>query len=357
MRKIIHIDMDCFFAAIEMRDNPALRDVPMAVGGRPDARGVIATANYPARKFGVRSAMASAYALRLCPHLIIVRTDIRKYAEVSQTIHEIFAEFSNLIEPLSLDEAFLDVTDNQDFHGSATLIANEIRRRIFQETGLTASAGVAPNKFLAKVASDINKPDGIKVIPPHEIDAFMHTLPVARIPGVGPVTQERMKTLGIHTCLDLQKRSLEELTRHFGNSAPRLFDLCRGIDHRPVRPEREPKSISTETTYPEDLPTLGDCIQALPPLLTSLKRRLARKQQKYETPIRGIFVKIKFNDFQQTTLERTGLTDLSLHNFASLLEAAFERGQRPVRLLGLGVRLDPEPDDAPQQLELPLDFP
>src|SRR5690606_29712062 len=158
MRKIIHIDMDCFFAAIEMRDNPALRDVPMAVGGRPDARGVIATANYPARKFGVRSAMASAYALRLCPHLIIVRTDIRKYADVSQTIHEIFAELSNLIEPPPLDEAFLDVTDNQDFHGSATLIANEIRRRIFQETGLTASAGVAPNKFLAKVASDINKP-------------------------------------------------------------------------------------------------------------------------------------------------------------------------------------------------------
>lgn len=362
MRKIIHIDMDCFFAAVEMRDNPSLRDVPMAVGGRPDMRGVIATSNYPARKFGVRSAMASAYALRLCPHLILVPGDFPKYQAASQIIHSIFAEFSDTIEPLSLDEAFIDVTDSPHFQGSATLIANEIRRRIFQETSLTASAGVAPNKFLAKVASDIQKPDGLTVIPPDKIAAFVRTLPVARIPGVGPVTQERMKTLGINTCNDLQRRTPEELMRHFGNSAQRLFELSHGIDDRPVRTERTPKSVSTENTYPEDLPTLGDCIQALPPLLTSLKRRLARKEQTrkeqgHEVPIRGIFVKLKFDDFEQTTLERTGLKDLTLNNFADLLEAAHQRGNRPVRLIGIGARFDAELDDGPEQLELPIDFP
>lgn len=360
MRKIIHIDMDCFFAAVEMRDNPALRDVPMAVGGRPDTRGVIATSNYPARKFGVRSAMASAYALRLCPHLILVPTDIKKYYEASQIIHAIFAEFSDIIEPLSLDEAFIDVTSSEHFQGSATLIAHEIRRRIFAETSLTASAGVAPNKFLAKVASDVQKPDGLTVITPDKIPEFVRTLPVARIPGVGPVTQERMKTLGILTCQDLQRRTPEELMRHFGNSAQRLFELSHGIDERPVRTERTAKSVSTENTYPEDLPTLGHCIQALPPLLTSLKRRLARKEtaRQDNTPsVRGIFVKLKFDDFEQTTLERTGLKDLTLNNFAELLEAAHQRGNRPVRLIGIGVRLDASPHDGPEQLELPLGLP
>ncbi|MBA2665192.1 MAG: DNA polymerase IV [Bradymonadaceae bacterium] len=352
MRKIIHVDMDCFYAAIEMRDNPALRDVPLAVGGHPERRGVIATANYPARVFGVRSAMASARAMRLCPQLTILPPNITKYREASQTIREIFARFSQVIEPLSLDEAFLDVTGSEDFQGSATLIANEIRRLIFEQTGLTASAGVASNKFLAKVASDVNKPDGIQVVAPHEIDAFIAPLPVARIPGVGPVTQQRMKALGLHTCRDLQKRSLEQLAREFGNWAPRLYELCRGIDERPVRTEREAKSVSVENTYPHDLPDLGACIQALPPLLESLERRLRRNQ--HAAAIRGIFVKVKFDDFQQTTLERREIKEPTITNYARLLESAFDRGKRPVRLLGVGVRLESEDDEGPQQLELPL---
>ncbi|MFU8803030.1 MAG: DNA polymerase IV [Bradymonadaceae bacterium] len=353
MRKIIHVDMDCFYAAIEMRDDPSLREIPLAVGGRADRRGVIATANYRARVFGVHSAMSSARALRLCPNLLIVPGNMAKYREASEHIREIFSRFTELIEPLSLDEAFLDVSECEEFRGSATLIAAEIRRLIFAETGLTASAGVAPNKFLAKVASDVNKPDGMKIVAPGQIEAFLEDLPVSRIPGVGKVTGERMKRLRISTCKDLERCSLEDLVRHFGKFGYRLHDLSRGIDERPVRDERQPKSVSVENTYPRDLPHLEACVLALPELIKSLKKRLDRKE--VGEAIRGIFVKVKFDDFQQTTLERTELREPSLNNYAALLEMAYARGERPVRLLGVGVRLEVD-EEGVQQLELPLDL-
>jgi DNA polymerase IV len=351
MRKIIHIDMDCFYAAIEMRDDPSLRDIPIAVGGSAERRGVIATSNYRARAFGVRSAMSSVRALKLCPQLRIVPTNMAKYREESRKIHQVFGQFTDRIEPLSLDEAYLDVTGCSHLHGSATLIAAEIRRLIFAETSLTASAGVAPNKFLAKVASDVNKPDGMKVITPADVDAFVATLPVGRIPGVGAVTEERMKRMKLATCADLQTWSRDDLMRHFGKFGARLYELSRGIDDRPVRTERQPKSVSVEQTYPKDLPDLQSCMMALPELIDDLKKRLARKE--LDEDIRGIFVKVKFDDFQQTTLERGELQELTFSNYAALLEPAFWRGGRPVRLLGVGVRLATDDGEA-EQLELPL---
>lgn len=350
MRKIIHIDMDCFFAAIEMRDNPALRGIPMAVGGDPDRRGVIATANYDARRFGVRSAMASAHALRLCPHLTIVPGRIAAYRKESAIIRAIFEDFTDQIEPLSLDEAYLDVSQSDLCRGSATLIATEIRRQIQETTGLTASAGVAPNKFLAKVASDINKPDGLFVITPDEIDDFIRTLPVERIPGVGKVTAEKLHRMGLKTCADLQELSYTELLRRFGRHGHRLHDLCRGIDERPLRIERIPKSISVENTYAQDLPDAEACVARIPELFDSLIKRLERRKDR--PPIRALFVKIKFDDFRQTTLERSEYTRPRKPDFERLMREALTRHDRPVRLLGLGLRLDAESVDQPVQLEL-----
>ncbi|RYZ65306.1 MAG: DNA polymerase IV, partial [Proteobacteria bacterium] len=248
MRKIIHVDMDAFYASVELRDRPEFIGKPISVGGSPDGRGVVATANYEARKFGVKSAMPMATAIRLCPHLVCIRPDFAKYKRESRKVREIFERFTSKIEPLSLDEAYLDVTGLDLFDGSATRIANEIRRLIKEETGLTASAGVAPNKFLAKIASDINKPDGIKVIRPHEIDDFMRTLPIEKIWGVGKVTAKKMHSLGFFTCGDLQRKSIAELTAFFGSWGAKLYDYSRGIDNRSVKESRERKSLSVEET-------------------------------------------------------------------------------------------------------------
>ncbi|TXD38421.1 DNA polymerase IV [Lujinxingia vulgaris] len=349
MRKIIHVDMDCFFAAIEMRDDPLLRGRPIAVGGDPQRRGVIATANYEARKFGVKSAIASAYAMRLCPQLIIVPGRMNVYREESQKIRRIFERYTDQIEPLSLDEAFLDLTHTPHHHGSATLCARAIREAIFKETGLTASAGVSINKFLAKVASELNKPDGQAVIAPHQVAAFMQELPVKAIPGVGKVTARSIHDMGVKTCGDLQRIELAELVRRFGKRGKRLYELARGIDDRPVRTERVARSVSVENTYANDLPDLQACTAKLPALIESLHRRLGRKKR---PPIRAVFVKVKFDDFRQTTVERAELTDPTLDSYAPLLAEALERSERAVRLLGVGVRLDHEYDDLPQQLEL-----
>ena len=348
-RKIIHCDCDCFFAAVEMRDRPELSDIPLAIGGRSDRRGVISTCNYPAREFGVRSAMSTAQALKLCPHLTVLPGSMAKYKEVSQQIMGIFLDYTDQIEPLSLDEAFLDVTGSKHCQGSATLIAEEIRRRVKAEVGITVSAGVAPNKFLAKIASDWNKPDGICVVNPEKVESFLTTLPVKRISGVGEKTALKMEALGISTCLDLRAKSVVELTERFGKFGTRLFELSRGIDDRPVKTHRVRKSISVEHTYPQDISELDQCLDQLPMLIEELEKRFSKYKESRD--IAGVVVKLKFYDFVQTTAENT-VVQPDLSHFRQLLIDAYKRGLRPVRLIGVGYRLSAEQKDQPLQLNL-----
>ena len=345
-RKIIHIDMDCFYAAIEMRDRPELQHHPIAVGGAADRRGVLCTCNYQARQYGIHSAMSSVKALRLCPDLIILPPNMQKYRQSSQAIHHVFQQFTDIIEPLSLDEAFLDVTDNTHYQGSASLIAAEIRQRIFASEHITASAGIAANKFLAKIASDWRKPNGQYVIPPTAVDAFMRTLPVKKIFGVGKVMNQRLQARGIHTCADLQNFSLLELTQYFGSFGTRLYELARGKDDRPVNTSRQRKSVSVEHTFDDDLPDIASCLRQIDLLYPQLQQRLTKYS---EIPIHKQFVKIKFHDFQQTTVENISAS-LSRPLFSSLMQTGYERQQKPVRLLGLGVGFVEE--QTQQQLSL-----
>jgi len=345
LRKIIHVDCDAFFAAIEMRDDPSLANRPMAVGGLAEQRGVIATCNYEARAYGVRSAMASAHALKLCPDLLIVRPRREAYREASQEIHTIFRSYTDLIEPLSLDEAFLDVTGCEHFAGSATRIAQDIRRRVWQQLRITVSAGVAPNKFLAKIASDWKKPNGLFVITPAQVDEFVLGLPVTKLHGVGRVTAEKLQRMGIRTCADLRARNRLDLLRDFGSFGERLWGLAHGIDERPVQVESRRQSVSVENTYDRDLPDLAACLERLPELLQELTRRMARLDSRYRPG--KPFVKLKFHDFTQTTLEQSG-AGLELEDYADLLAVAFARGKRPVRLIGVGVRLIDSRDQAEQ---------
>lgn len=328
--------MDCFYAAIEMRDYPELANQPIAVGGDAKRRGVIATCNYSARKFGVRSAMPTGQALKLCPTLILqpVRMDV--YQQESKYIRAIFAEYTDLIEPLSLDEAYLDVTDSTQCQGSATWIAQEIRAKIYQMRQLTASAGVAPNKSLAKIASDWNKPNGQMVIRPEDIPSFILNLPVRKLFGVGPKMEEKLKALDIETCADLQQHSKNSLLHRFGTIGQRLYELARGIDKRPVNPERIRKSISVEETYTNDLSSIEDCLAALPVLIERLELRIQRTDT--APKIHALVVKLKFNNFQQTTIERTH-DKISLVILRQLAQEGFLRKMMPVRLIGIGVKL------------------
>lgn len=335
-RKIIHIDADCFYASVEMRENPALRTVPLVVGGLAERRGVVATCNYVAREYGVHSAMPTATALRLCPDLVIVPPRIALYREVSQQMRAIFADYTALIEPLSLDEAYLDVTDSPQCQGSATLIAEEIRQRIEQELGLTVSAGVAPNKFLAKIASDWNKPNGLKVITPAEVEDFVRHLPVTKLHGVGKATAEKLAALGINDCADVRNSNELVLVQQLGKFGRRLWQLAHGIDLRAVEPDRRRKSVSVERTFNQDLPDLNTCLAQLPGLLEKLEERLARLDDSYE--LDRPFVKVKFHDFSQTTLEHIGL-EPDLASYQNLLTQAHARGNKAVRLLGVGVQL------------------
>jgi DNA polymerase-4 len=335
-RKIIHCDCDCFYASVEMRDDPSLRGRPLAVGGRPDQRGVVATCNYEARRFGIHSAMATAQAMKLCPELLLIPPNMEKYRIASRQIMEIYQDYTELVEPLSLDEAYLDVTEARHCKGSATLIAQEIRRRIFETVGITASAGVAPSKFVAKIASDWNKPDGLFLVRPEEVDAFVAALPVKKLHGVGKVTAAKMNGLGVQTCADLRSWSMAKLQEHFGSFSARLYDLCRGIDYREVNPVRERKSISTEETYTPDVPDLPACLALLPALMEHLQGRIKRNNA--EKFINKLFVKLKFNDFQQTTVECVGYAP-NLAIYAHLMGTGWLRASRPVRLLGVGVRL------------------
>lgn len=351
LRKIVHIDMDCFYAAIEARDNPTLRGKPIAVGGSPDARGVVATCSYEARKFGVHSAMPMKTAMRLCPTLIRVPPRRAVYQQVSEQIRTIFADYTALIEPLSLDEAYLDVTEAAQQYGSATFIASEIRARIWQEQQLTASAGIAPNKFLAKVASDWHKPNGQYVIRPAMIASFMLNLPVKRIPGVGAVTAERLAELGVRTCAELQTWSLDKLSAEFGRFGGRLYELAHGIDRRPVSVDNTYKSISVEDTFAKDLPDLAACYAELPALFQALQTRLAKAQQDQRLIPKSLVVKLRFHDFILTTAQTsTSLVELRL--FEPLIKQAWERRQLPVRLVGIGVHFA-EPWK-PEQLSLGL---
>jgi DNA polymerase-4 len=336
VRKIIHCDCDCFYASVEMRDDPSLRGRPLAVGGRADQRGVIATCNYEARRYGIHSAMATAQAMKLCPDLILIPPNMEKYRVASRQIMDIYRDYTDLVEPLSLDEAYLDVTNSPHCKGSATLIAQEIRRRIFETVGITASAGVAPNKFVAKIASDWNKPDGLFLVRPGEVDAFVAALPVKKLFGVGKVTAAKLHSLGAQTCGDLRDWNIDKLQQHFGSFGARLYDLCRGIDYREVNPVRERKSISTEETYTPDVPDLAGCLALLPDLYEHLLGRIKRNNA--EKFINKLFVKIKFADFQRTTVECVGYAP-NLETYRRLMETGWLRASRPVRLLGVGVRL------------------
>jgi len=342
-RKIIHVDCDCFYAAVEMRDDPSLRDVPLAVGGE-GGRGVVTTCNYRARAFGVRSAMPGSEARRLCPGLVTVPPDMGRYRAVSQQVMAILREMTDLVEPLSLDEAFLDVTDVDAFKGSATLMARHLRERVSQEVGITISAGVAPNKFLAKIASDWRKPDGLFVITPPEVAGFVRELPVEKLFGVGQVTAARLHALGVKTCGDMQALGADVLIEKFGKQGYRLFEMAHGRDDRPVVVSRVAKSVSVERTFSQDLPDRSACDTVMPALVADLNLRLSRKGR--HKPIHKLFVKIRYSDFSTHTLERVreSVTEPALVDFQPLLEELMPK-DRPVRLLGVGVRF--RNDDAP----------
>jgi DNA polymerase-4 len=298
IRKIIHIDMDAFYASVEQRDNPLYRGRAIAVGGSPEGRGgVVATASYEARKFGVRSAMPSKRARELCPELIFVRPRFDVYKEVSNQIRSIFHRYTDLIEPLSLDEAYLDVTTDKLGIGSAIDIAQAIRKAIREELRLTASAGVSVNKFVAKIASDLNKPDGFAFIGPSSIEAFMEKLAVEKFHGVGRVTAQKMKDRGLFTGADLKKLTEEELVRDFGKPGAFYYRIVRGLDDRPVQPHRETKSVGAEDTFQEDLSTLEEMGPELDKLSAIVQGRLQRHQLRGKT----ITLKIKFSDFRLIT--------------------------------------------------------
>jgi DNA polymerase-4 len=355
VRKIIHVDMDAFYASVEQRDDPSLRGKPVAVGG--GVRGVVAAASYEARPSGVRSAMPSVTAKRLCPDLIFVKPRFDAYRAVSQQIRAIFLDYTPHVEPLSLDEAYLDVTEDLKGIGIATEIARQIRARIRAETGLTASAGVSYNKFLAKLASDQNKPDGLCVVTPARGPAFVETVPVKRFHGVGPVTAAKMASLGIETGADLRARSLEFLAEHFGSSAQYYHDLARGICHRQVKADRPYKSVSAEDTFLTDV-TDPDDLQAE---LARIGRTVWRRIEAKGLSGRTVNLKVKYSDFRIVTRARSldrpvaGLAEF-LALGAGLLDTLLPP-EKSIRLLGLGLSgLNEEEaaEPAPRELELPL---
>ena len=336
-RKIIHIDMDCFYAAVEMRDNPEYRDIPLAIGGQVERRSVLSTCNYQARKFGVHSAMPSYKAKQLCPELVIIPGRMQVYMDVSKQIRAIFERYTDLIEPLSLDEAFLDVTDCSLFHGSATYIAEDIRRAIFEELQLTASAGVAPVKFIAKIASDENKPNGTCVITPQQIPEFIKTLPLKKIPGVGKVAQQKLAEKGLFNCADIQQYSSRVLVVEFGKLGSALLNYSRGIDTREVQPFRERKSLAVEHTFSYDISGELQCIEKLGPLFAELTKRLQKLLD--EKMITKLGVKVKFSDFSIKNTERQ-TTEISLGLFTTLLHHLLHKSpDKPIRLIGISVGL------------------
>ena len=336
-RKIIHIDMDAFYAAVEQRDFPQYKGKPLVVGGSPDGRGVVSTASYEAREYGIHSAMSARRAIQLCPAALFVRPRFDAYKSVSVSIREIFKRYTDLVEPLSLDEAYLDVTEDKLQIGSALEIARLIKDAIKNELNLTASAGVSSNKFIAKIASDMNKPDGLTFIGPSKIEAFMEKLPVEKFFGVGKVTADKMKKMGLHTGGDLKKLSEEELVRKFGKVGRFYFRIVRGIDERPVQPHRETKSLSVEDTFGQDLSTREEMITELEQLAEKVAERLERNHLRGKT----LTLKIKFSDFSQITRNQSFPAPVA--EYGPIIEAAkdlllkTDLEDKSVRLLGISL--------------------
>ena len=352
-RKILHVDMDAFYASVEQRDRPELRGKPVIVGGRPEERGVVAAASYEARKYGIHSAMPTARALRLCPHAVLLKPRMAYYRRISERIREIFRSYTPWVEPLSLDEAFLDVTGSKRLFGPAERIGREIKRRIFEELGLTCSVGLAPNKFLAKLASDHQKPDGFTVIRPEDVEAFLRDLPIEKLWGVGPATARKLREMGLQTVGDLRYVSKEELIGRFGRWGLRLWELARGIDDRPVVPEREPKSLSRETTFPRDI--YDD--RGLERVLARLAQKVAEDLREEKRQARTVQIKVRFADFVTITRrftlpEPTDSCGLIQEVALRLLRERVARRGRGVRLLGVGVSNLVVPATGAEQLPL-----
>jgi len=364
IRKVIHIDMDAFYASVEQRDRPELKGKPVIVGGDPQSRGVVAACSYEARKFGIHSAMASVTAYRLCPDAVFIRPRFDVYRAVSSQIREIFCEYTDLVEPLSLDEAFLDVTENYKGMPSATLIAREIKRKVYDRTGgLTSSAGVSFNKFLAKVASDINKPDGITVITPDMADEFIDRLPIRKFFGVGKVTEEKMLSFEIKTGADLKKFKKEKLIQLFGKSGSYFFNIAHGNDDRPVEPNRIRKSIGKETTFSEDINNTDQMIEVLEDIAAKLENSLIKKDAKGRT----ITLKMKYFDFQSITrsitIDEPADSASVIMKYVRPLLSKTEAGEKKVRLLGISIsNFDDQENNSGKvckyrQLPLPFKFP
>lgn len=354
IRKIIHVDMDAFFASVEQRDNPELKDEPVAVG-HAGTRGVVAAASYEARKFGVHSAMAASIAKRLCPDIVFVAPRFEAYRAVSKQIHEVFAEYTDLVEPLSLDEAYLDVTNNKQNMSSAWTVAQNIRDQIHRRTGLTASAGVSYNKFLAKLASGMNKPDGQYLITPEQGSEFIATLAIPKFHGIGPATADKMRRLGILTGADLRVWSLDDLTASFGKLGQWYYDIARGLDMRPVMAERERKSVSSETTFETDVTTIDRLQQTLAELSADVWKWVAANRRYGRT----VTIKIKWADFQQSTRSRTLVVPVS--ELSELRQTGYELLEtltpipRGVRLIGVGISGFSSTREA-ESLQLQLDL-
>nr|WP_255748677.1 DNA polymerase IV [Pontibacter liquoris] len=355
IRKIIHVDMDAFFASVEQRDNPELRGKPVAVGGSK-ARGVVAAASYEARKYGVHSALASRIAAQRCPHLIFVKPRFEVYSAVSRQIREIFHSYTDLVEPLSLDEAYLDVTENKIGMPSASIIAKEIKKRIVEETGLTASAGVSFNKFLAKIASDMNKPNGFTLVTPERAEELVAGLAIEKFHGIGKVTAAKMQRMGILTGADLRARSEEELVRHFGKTGRYYYQVARARDTREVQPHRIRKSIGAERTFDVDLTEEPDMLERLQFLAREVSQDMLRLQATAKT----VTLKVKYFDFTQQTRSRTFLGEFSsedaIYTIARDLLNTPHLPQFPVRLLGISVSSLLYQHDKQEGYQLTLDF-
>ncbi|HSE42906.1 MAG TPA: DNA polymerase IV [Acidobacteriota bacterium] len=353
-RKIIHVDMDMFYAAVELLDKPELRDKPVVVGGSPKSRSVVTTANYVARKYGIRSAMSCAEAYRRCPETVFLRPDFPKYHTYSQKIRSIFFRYTDLVEPLSLDEAYLDVTSNKMNEVSATRLASAIKKEIVDVTGLTASAGVAPNKFVAKIASDFNKPDGLTVVPPEKVLEFIRPLPVRRIPGIGPKSDAHMAKLGIRTVADLAAQTLQWLEENFGSFGQYLWEIARGIDERDVISSWERKSLGAEETFQQDLLEIADIEYYLRQCAQSVFDQLTKEEKKART----VTLKIKYHDFKTITRRRT-LEDFihssdEVFTVARDLLSRTDAGRIKIRLAGISLSNFNVTEQSEREQELPF---
>lgn len=338
LRKIIHVDMDAFYASVEQRDRPELKGLPVAVGGSPSGRGVIAAASYEARRYGVRSAMPSAHAVRLCPDLVFVKPRFDRYKEASEIIRGVFLEYTDLVEPLSLDEAYLDVTENHVGIRSAREIALQIKQKIRERTGLTASAGIATTKFLAKMASDLDKPDGLSVITPEKAPDFLRNLPIGRFHGIGKSTEQRMILLGIETGKELLAWSEVALAKEFGKAGHHYYRIVRGIDDRPVKPDRIRKSIGKERTFSEDVSDPDEMVEILDALASEVLASLVRLERTAKT----ITLKVRYDDFETITRSRSVVHPVSAVEDLGMIQVIVrelleetEAGDRAVRLLGV----------------------